>query len=226
MEQVRPDWRSFEFSGSLHKLGNNSLEHNPPVNLPFSQQSTKDGVADSYHHPGWLFRIEDGDEEFQHPLGPGILTIGYGKSVLRICCFPEFPADKFIRLGGKSLPSHGESIRFSPFLYIPRFRAPSDSSFVLVWGSHDKLPHHLLILDRPGFAHQPYATDFGEVFFQISSLSRLLRNGWYYGLQCEWRSIGCCRHHCLFSPSCFRINPLEFPLLIQTTQGGFSLFSL
>ena len=131
--------------------------------------------------------IEDGDEEFQHPLGPGILTVGYGESVLRIHRIPEFPADKFIRLGGKSLPSRTAAIRFSLFLCIPGFQACSDSPFVLVRGSRNKLPHHLLILDRPGFAHQPYASDPGEVLFQISSLSGLFWNGWYYGLKYEWR---------------------------------------
>ena len=225
MEHIRPNRCSLEFPSSLYELGDDSLEHDSPIDFLFPQQSIKDDVADCHRDPGWLFRIKDGDEEFQHPLGSGILTVGYGKSVFRVRCIPELLANKFFRSGGKSLPSHIEPICFPPFLCPPGFRMCSDGPFVLVRGSCDKLLHHLLILDRLGFAHQPYASDPNEVLFQIGLLSGLLWDSGYYGAKCEWLSHGCCGRHRLLSPSCFQINPLELHSLIWTTQRRFSLFS-
>ena len=106
------------------------------VHFPLTQQSTKDGVADRHRHPGWLFRVEDGNEEFQHPLSPGILTVGNGEPVFRVCGIPEFSANESICSRRKPLPFGTEPIRFSPFLHIPSFWPCSNNPFILVWGSY------------------------------------------------------------------------------------------
>ena len=135
--------------------------------------------------------MKDGDQEFQHPLGPGILIVSYGESILRVHCIPELSANELISLGGKSLPSQVKSICFSPFLYALGFQARSDGLFVLIRGSYDKLPHHLLVLDRPGFAHQSYTSDPGKILFQVCLLPGFPWNGWYYEAECEWHSCSC-----------------------------------
>ena len=108
---------------------------------------------------------------------------------------PKFPADKLICSGGKPLPSNVEPISLSPFLCIPMFRSRSDSPFILVWGSRGKFPHHSLIFDRPGFAHQPYTSDSGKVLFQMSSFSGFFRNDWYCRPKREWRFHSRRGHH-------------------------------
>ena len=136
MEQIWPNRCGLEFLGSLHELGHHGLEYDSPVHFPLAQQSTKDGVADHHRHPSWLFRVEDGNEEFQHPLSPGIFAVSNGKSVFRVCGIPEFSTYKFICPGRKPLPSDAEPIRFSPLPSILSFWPCSDSPFVLVWGSY------------------------------------------------------------------------------------------
>ena len=130
----------------------------------------------------------------------------------------EFSADKFIRLGDKSLPSDAESISLTPFLCIPGFRLRSDSPFILVWGSRGKFLHHSLILNRLGFAHQSYTSDSGEVLLQMSSFSGFFRNGWHYGSKREWRSHNRHgRHLSLLTLLLPNQSFLKFPLLIRTT---------
>ena len=151
VEEIWPDWRRLELPDSIHELGHHCLEQDPPVYFPLPQQSTKDGVANCHRHPGWLFRVEDGDEKFQHTLSPGIFAVSYGEPVLRVCGIPELPTDKFVRPGCKSLSSCTKSICLSPPSRVPGFRPCSNSSLILVWGSHDQLPHHFLFLHCLGF---------------------------------------------------------------------------
>jgi hypothetical protein len=120
--------------------------------------------------PVWLFRIQNRDEERQHPPVTRIRAVFNGIPVLGARQFLEIVLDVFVLPACQSTTARAEVVDFSPAFFRPPGWRRSDGVVEFVCRSVQQLPHDPVVFETPRFLKQTGTVHPLEVFQQLSSL--------------------------------------------------------